>query len=71
MSPAPVIPLDTLAHQLTALGLEHAATALPELVETATRERLDATALLGRILTRQLEGGGSGYQRCRGGLGSG
>ena len=55
MSPAPVIPLDTLAHQLTALGLEHAATALPELVETATRERLDPTAFLGRILTRQLE----------------
>lgn len=55
MSPAPAIPLDTLAQQLTALGLEHAASALPELVETAARERLDPSAFLGRVLTRQLE----------------
>jgi DNA replication protein DnaC len=55
MSPAPTLPLDTLAQQLTALGLEHAASALPELVETAARERLDPSAFLSRVLTRQLE----------------
>ena len=55
MSPAPALPLDTLAAQLTALGLDHAASALPELVETAARERLDPSAFLHRILTRQLE----------------
>lgn len=55
MSPAPAIPLDALAQQLTALGLDHAATALPELIETAARERLDPSAFLGRVLTRHLE----------------
>lgn len=55
MSPAAALPLDTLAQQLTALGLEHAASALPELVEAAAREGLDPTAFLGRVLTRQLE----------------
>jgi DNA replication protein DnaC len=55
MSPAPTLPLDTLAQQLTAPGLEHAASALPELVETAARERLDPSAFLSRVLTRQLE----------------
>jgi DNA replication protein DnaC len=54
MSPVPALPLDTLAQQLTALGLEHAASALPEPVETAARERLDPSAFLGRVLTRQL-----------------
>lgn len=55
MSPATTTPLDALAQQLTALGLEHAADALPELLETAARERLDPGAFLARILTRQLE----------------
>ncbi|HMS01347.1 MAG TPA: IS21-like element helper ATPase IstB, partial [Gemmatimonadaceae bacterium] len=57
MSPGtPAAPaLDALAGQLTALGLEHAASALPELLETAARERLDPSAFLGRVLTRQLE----------------
>lgn len=57
MSPGtPAVPaLDALAGQLTALGLEHAASALPELLETAARERLDPSAFLGRVLTRQLE----------------
>lgn len=49
------LPLDTLAQQLTALGVEHAATALPELIETAAREHLEPSAFLGRVLTRQLE----------------
>lgn len=55
MSPAAALPLDTLAQQLTALGMEHAETALPELIETAAREHLDPSAFLGRVLTRQLE----------------
>ncbi|GMV09511.1 MAG: ATPase AAA [Gemmatimonadota bacterium] len=55
MSPAAPLPLDTLAQQLTALGMEHAASALPELIETAAREHLDPSAFLGRVLTRQLE----------------
>jgi DNA replication protein DnaC len=56
MSPAPTLPLYTLAQQLTALWLEHAASALPELVATAARERLDPSAFLSRVLTRQMEG---------------
>lgn len=55
MSPAAPLPLDPLAQQLTALGMEHAASALPELIETAAREHLDPSAFLGRVLTRQLE----------------
>ncbi|MCU0636102.1 MAG: ATP-binding protein [Gemmatimonadaceae bacterium] len=55
MSPATALPLDALAQQLTTLGLEHAADALPELLETAARERFDPGAFLGRLLTRQLE----------------
>lgn len=55
MSPAAALPLDTLAQQLTALGLDHTASALPELVEAAAREGLEPTAFLGRVLTRQLE----------------
>jgi DNA replication protein DnaC len=55
MTPATALPLDALAQQLTTLGLEHAADALPELLATAARERLDPGAFLGRLLTRQLE----------------
>lgn len=55
MSPAAPLALDTLPAKLTALGMEHAATALPELIETAAREHLDPSAFLGRVLTRHLE----------------
>ena len=51
MSPAAPLPLTTLAAQLTALGMEHAATALPQLIDTAAREHLDPSAFLGRVLT--------------------
>jgi hypothetical protein len=54
MSPVPTLPLDTLARLLTALGLEHAASALPEWVEMAARKRLDPSALLSRVLMQQL-----------------
>lgn len=47
--------LDGLTQQLTALGLEHAAGALAELLETAARERLDPAGFLERVLARQLE----------------
>lgn len=55
MRPAAPLPFDTLAPQRTALGREHAATALPEPMETAAREHLDPSAFPGRVLTRQLE----------------
>lgn len=47
--------LEPLAQKLTALGLDHPAGCLPELVETATREKLAPTAFLDLVLTRQLE----------------
>lgn len=52
---AAAVSLDRLAQQLTALGLDHAASALPELLETAARERLDPGGFLERVLVRQLE----------------
>lgn len=52
---SPALTLEPLAAQLTALGLEHSASCLPELVERATREQLGPTAFLALILTRQLE----------------
>jgi DNA replication protein DnaC len=47
--------LEPLAGKLLALGLDHPASCLAELVEDATREAFSATAFLDLVLTRQLE----------------
>ena len=47
--------LEPVAERLASLGLDQAASSLPELVEEATREKLAPVAFLDRILTRQLE----------------
>ena len=47
--------LEPLAEKLTALGLDHPAGCLPELVEEAMREKLAPVAFLDLVLTRQLE----------------
>lgn len=47
--------LEPVAEKLTAVGLDHPAGCLPELVEEATREKLAPLAFLDLVLTRQLE----------------
>ena len=54
MSPG-TTPLRPLAAKRTALGLDHPAGCLPELVEEAMREKLAPVAFLDLVLTRQLE----------------
>lgn len=51
----PRVTLDPVAEKLTALGLDHPASCLAELVEEATREELPPLGFLDLILTRQLE----------------
>jgi DNA replication protein DnaC len=51
----PRVTLDPVAEKLTALGLDHPASCLAELVEEATREELLPLAFLDLICTRQLE----------------
>lgn len=47
--------LEPVAERRATLGLDQAASSLPELVEEATREQLALVAFLDLILTRQLE----------------
>ncbi len=49
------VTLDPLAAKLAAVGLDHPASCLPELVEEATRDKLTPVAFLDLLLTRQLE----------------
>lgn len=51
----PTTPLDPLAAKLTALGLDHPATCLAELVEQAAREALSPVAFLDLVLSGELE----------------
>jgi hypothetical protein len=51
----PRVTLDPVAEKLTALGLDHPASCLAELVEEATRDELPPLAFLDLIGTRQLE----------------
>jgi DNA replication protein DnaC len=51
----PATTLEPVAEKLTALGLDHPAGCLPELVEEATREKLAPLPFLDLVLTRQLE----------------
>ena len=51
----PTTPLDPLAAKLLALGLDHPASCLPELVEQAAREALAPVAFLDLVLSGELE----------------
>ena len=51
----PRVALDPVAEKLTALGLDHPASCLAELVEEATRDELPPLAFLDLVCTRQLE----------------
>lgn len=51
----PLPALDPVAAKLQAVGLDHPASCLPELIEEATREQLSPVAFLDRLLTQQLE----------------
>jgi DNA replication protein DnaC len=53
--PGPTTSLDPLIAKLAALGLDHPAAVLPELVEQAVREDLPPLAFLDLLLTSQLE----------------
>jgi DNA replication protein DnaC len=52
---APTTTLDPIVAKLTALGLDHPARCLPELVEQAVRESLAPVAFLELVLTGELE----------------
>lgn len=54
-APAPTTALDPLAAKLSALGLDHPASCLPELVEQAAREGLSPAAFLDLVLTGELD----------------
>lgn len=51
----PTTPLDPLAAKLAALGLDHPASCLPELVEHAARDALSPLAFLDLVLSGELE----------------
>lgn len=52
---APTTTLDPVAAKLTALGLDHPASCLPELVEQAARESLSPMAFLELVLSGELD----------------